>query len=230
MLWLTSYTCGGGSRARGGPPGAGGQRAAGSGRWAAGGGRPVPPPPKKRTGPSLHPTPPPPAHHVHVEVVGLGVEDLGEGLPGEEGHGGAVDPGVVGGAGHGGEVVLALLGVDAGAGELAVVGVDAVAGHGALHGDEAVGGHLVAQAAGPRVDHDADLPDLVDAHLAGRPGVVDLLHDLDLGVVVAGAEGAHLREPALLGARRDLGRVRVEHPPVLLAVLLVFGPRVGFAD
>lgn len=48
-------------------------------------------------------------HHVHVQVVGRGVEHLGKGLATEKGHAAAVDPRVVGGAGHGGQVVLALL-------------------------------------------------------------------------------------------------------------------------
>lgn len=46
---------------------------------------------------------------MHIQVVGLRVELLGEGLPHEEGHTGAVDPRVVGRRCHASQVVLALL-------------------------------------------------------------------------------------------------------------------------
>mmetsp|Transcript_7793 Transcript_7793/g.19842 ORF Transcript_7793/g.19842 Transcript_7793/m.19842 type:complete len:223 (+) Transcript_7793:15-683(+) len=54
-------------------------------------------------------------HHVHVQVVRGAVEHLGERLPAQERHGAAVHPRVVGRARHGRQVVLPLLGVDAGA-------------------------------------------------------------------------------------------------------------------
>ena len=54
------------------------------------------------------------------------------------------------------------------------------------------GGHLVAQAAATAVDHDAHLAGALNAHLVGGAPVVNLVHDLDLGVVVSGAECAEL--------------------------------------
>ena len=57
-----------------------------------------------------------------------------------------------------------------------------------------------------------------------------LVHHLDLGVVVPGAERAHLRQPPLLRPRAHLVGIRVEHPPVLLAVFLVLRPRVSLAQ
>lgn len=39
--------------------------------------------------------------------------------------------------------------------------------------------------------------------------------------------GARLRQAALLGAHADLGGVCAQHAPVLLAVLLVLGPRIA---
>ena len=41
---------------------------------------------------------------------------------------------------------------------------------------------------------------------------------------------SNLREAALLGLERDLVRVGLQHAPVLLAVLLVLGPRVALAQ
>ena len=53
-------------------------------------------------------------------------------------------------------------------------------------------GHLVAEAAAAAVDHHAHLALVVDAHLLGGVVVVDLVHHLDLGVVVARSQGAQL--------------------------------------
>mmetsp|Transcript_111391 Transcript_111391/g.347208 ORF Transcript_111391/g.347208 Transcript_111391/m.347208 type:complete len:335 (+) Transcript_111391:524-1528(+) len=168
--------------------------------------------------------------HEHVQVLGGLVEDLGEGLTGEEGHRGAVHPGVICRRGHGGQVVLALLGMDPGARQLPVVDLDVVPRHGALHLDERICGNLVPQAAAPRVDHDADLALLVYAHLLRDELVVDLLHDLDLRVVVPGSQGAHLWESALLRAGGHLRGVSIQHASELLAVLLVLGPGVALAQ
>mmetsp|Transcript_60629 Transcript_60629/g.170854 ORF Transcript_60629/g.170854 Transcript_60629/m.170854 type:complete len:214 (+) Transcript_60629:358-999(+) len=142
---------------------------------------------------------------VHVQILGRLVEDLGEGLPRQERHRGAVHPGVVRRGGHRLQVVLALRGGDAGAGQLPVVRADVVPGHGALHLHQGVRGDLVPQAAAPGVDHDAHLALLVDAHLPRDELVVDLVDYLYLCVVVPGAEGAHLRQPPLLGAGGNLG-------------------------
>ena len=48
-------------------------------------------------------------HHVHVQIIGLCAELLGEGLAHQEGHAGAVHPGVVSRCSHPRQVVLALL-------------------------------------------------------------------------------------------------------------------------
>ena len=62
-------------------------------------------------------------------------------LSGEEGHGGAVDPGVVPGGRHALQVVLALGRVDAGARQLPVVHYDVVPLHRFLHGNQGVFTH-----------------------------------------------------------------------------------------
>jgi hypothetical protein len=68
------------------------------------------------------------------------------------------------------------------------------------------------QASAAAVNEDAHLALPVDAHALGGISVVDLLDDLHLGVVVAGAKRAELRETALLGPHAHLGGVSVEHP------------------
>ena len=75
-------------------------------------------------------------------------------------------------------------------------------------------GALVAQAAAARVDHHAHLPDRLEPHLRRRLPVEDLVHHLDLRIVVASAQGAQLRQPALLRARRHRRRVRRQHAAV----------------
>ena len=62
---------------------------------------------------------------------------------------------------------------------------------------------LVAQAAAARVDHDADLPHLVNAHLAGSCLVKHLVHHLDLCVVVSRTQSAHLQPER--GSRTETG-------------------------
>mmetsp|Transcript_55596 Transcript_55596/g.144526 ORF Transcript_55596/g.144526 Transcript_55596/m.144526 type:complete len:323 (-) Transcript_55596:222-1190(-) len=167
---------------------------------------------------------------VHVEILGGLVEDLRERLPGEEGHRRAVHPGVVGGGGHGLHVILALGRLDARASQLPVVSPDVVTGHGALHLHQGVGRDLVAEASAAGVDHDAHLALLIDAHSPGNELVVDLVHHLDLSVVVARPESAELGQTALLGAGGHLVRVRPQHSPVLLAVLLVLWPGIPLAQ
>mmetsp|Transcript_44211 Transcript_44211/g.77086 ORF Transcript_44211/g.77086 Transcript_44211/m.77086 type:complete len:201 (-) Transcript_44211:938-1540(-) len=61
-------------------------------------------------------------NHMHVEIIRFSVELLREGLAHEEGHAGAVHPGIVGGRGHAGEVILSFRRVDARTGQLSVVG------------------------------------------------------------------------------------------------------------
>mmetsp|Transcript_30839 Transcript_30839/g.80958 ORF Transcript_30839/g.80958 Transcript_30839/m.80958 type:complete len:253 (-) Transcript_30839:552-1310(-) len=167
---------------------------------------------------------------VHVQVLWGLVEHLRERLTRQKRHGRPVHPGVVRGRRHPGQVVLALGRGDAGARELAVVHLDLVADHRPLHLHEGIRSDLVPEAAAARVDHDADLVDLVDAHLLGDEWVVDLLHDLHLRVVVPGAQGPHLGQPALLGPRGDLGGVGVEHAAVLLAMLLVLWPGITLPE
>ena len=77
-------------------------------------------------------------HQVHVQVVRSGVEHLGKGLAHQEGHGGAVHPGKVGGTGHGLQVVLPLLAGNARARQLPVVGVNLVTSHSFLHGRQRI--------------------------------------------------------------------------------------------
>ena len=59
-------------------------------------------------------------------------------LSGEEGHGGAVDPGVVPCGGHALQVVLALVRCDASAGQLPVIHYDLVPLHRLLHGNKGI--------------------------------------------------------------------------------------------
>ena len=115
---------------------------------------------------------------VHVEVVWSGVEHLGEGLPGQEGHTAPVDPGKVGGCCHPVEIVLTLLGLYPGAGQLPVVHLDVVSLHGLLHGDQSVCRHLVSKPSAAAVNHQHDLSSPLYAHVPRRELVVNLVHDL----------------------------------------------------
>jgi len=81
-------------------------------------------------------------HQVHVQLVRSGVEHLGEGLAHQEGHGGAVHPGKVGGTGHGLQVVLPFLAGNARTRQLPVIGVNLVTSHGFLHGCQRICCHL----------------------------------------------------------------------------------------
>mmetsp|Transcript_23195 Transcript_23195/g.31766 ORF Transcript_23195/g.31766 Transcript_23195/m.31766 type:complete len:305 (-) Transcript_23195:295-1209(-) len=166
-------------------------------------------------------------HHVDVQVVRGLLEVLAQRLPHEEGHAGSIHPGVVGRRRHGRQVVLSLLRGDLGAGELPVVGDDPVPHHGGLHGGERVRGHLVPQPPGPAVDHHTHLAQSLDAHPAGGEPVVDLVHHLQLAVVVAGAQRAQLRQAPLLGPAAHLAGVGLQHAAELLAVLLVLGPGIA---
>ena len=62
-------------------------------------------------------------------------------------------------------------------------------------------GHLVAEAAAAAVDHHAHLALMVDAHLLGSVVVVDLVHHLDLSVVVPRTQGAQLGETGMDGLK-----------------------------
>lgn len=164
---------------------------------------------------------------VHVEIIRGGVEHLGEGLAREEGHRAAVHPGEVRRRRHSLEVILSLHRVNSGAGQLSVIGLDLVPLHGLLHLHQGVGGHLVAEATAARVNHHDHLALLLDAHLGRAPLVVDLVHHLDLGVVVAGSQSSQLGQSTFLGPHAYLGGIGVEHSSVLLAMLLVLRPDVA---
>eukprot|EP00982_Pelagococcus_subviridis_P010751 31027-Pelagococcus_subviridis.AAC.5 len=169
-------------------------------------------------------------HHVHVQVVRGGVEHLRERLPAQKRHAAPVHPRVVRRARHGAEIVLALRRVNSRARQLSIVRLDPVPRHRALHLRQRVRRDLMTEPSAAAVDHHHDLPDGVHAHLLGGVRIEDLIHDLNLRVVIPRAERPHLREPALLRARADFVRVRGEHPPVLLAVLFVLRPRVPLSQ
>lgn len=102
--------------------------------------------------------------------------------------------------------------------------------HHTLHVHQRVRSHLVAQAATARVDHDQHLAATIDAHLLRTRRVENLVHHLDLRVVVPCTQCSHLRQSALLCARGDFGGVGIQHATVLLTMLLVFAPGVTFAE
>lgn len=56
----------------------------------------------------------------------------------EEGHTGAIDPGIIGSSCHALEVVLALLGGDVSTGQLAIVNVDLISRHCLLHLNQSI--------------------------------------------------------------------------------------------
>lgn len=55
-------------------------------------------------------------------------------------------------------------------------------------------GDLMTKSSASRMDHDADLPFEFDAHLVGGPWVEDLVHHLDLCVVVSRSKRSQLEE------------------------------------
>lgn len=60
--------------------------------------------------------------------------------------------------------------------------------------------HLVSEASAAAVDHNAHLTFVVDSHLLGGVVVVDLIHHLDLSVVVSCSQSPqlkHTKTPAL---------------------------------
>mmetsp|Transcript_41766 Transcript_41766/g.100237 ORF Transcript_41766/g.100237 Transcript_41766/m.100237 type:complete len:213 (+) Transcript_41766:373-1011(+) len=70
---------------------------------------------------------------VHVQVLRRLVKDLGECLPGQEGHGGSIDPRVVGRGSHTSQVILPLSRLNSCTGQLPVVCLNFVAIHCSLH-------------------------------------------------------------------------------------------------
>jgi hypothetical protein len=80
---------------------------------------------------------------------------------------------------------------------------------------DVVGADLVPETARARVDHHTELA-RVDPEPFRRCDIVDLVDDLHLDEVVAGAEAAHLSESTLTSPSADLGRVGTgDHAAVL---------------
>ena len=118
-------------------------------------------------------------------------EDLGEDLASLPHEQLPVAPGEVGRGPHRAEILLALVAMDRGAGQLPVGQFDAVlGGHFAEIGQRIIA-NLVAQAARAAMDHHADLVQL-QAHRAGGRFVADFRHDLHFQEMVARAERAAL--------------------------------------
>ena len=138
----------------------------------------------------------------------------------------AIGQGAVDAGAHGAEVGAAQVGVEGGAGQLPVRQVDAVLAGGQGHALEVVGADLVPQAAGAAVDAHHHRP-LLQAVGGGDGRVVDGLHLLDLQVVVAGAQGAHLVTLAALGLVGDLLGIGPGHAPLLLDAAQVLWPAVA---
>mmetsp|Transcript_21819 Transcript_21819/g.50168 ORF Transcript_21819/g.50168 Transcript_21819/m.50168 type:complete len:264 (-) Transcript_21819:589-1380(-) len=168
-------------------------------------------------------------HDRHVKLVRSCAKCLRESLPRQKSHRRAVHPCVVGGGAHACEVCFPLRRVDPRARELPVVGDDLVASHRLLHLHERIRRHLVAETSRARMDQHANLSLPLKAHLRCRLLVEDLLHHLNLCVVVARAKCAELRQTALLRTCGDSVGVGAQHPTVLLAVLFVLSPSVALA-
>mmetsp|Transcript_32706 Transcript_32706/g.40193 ORF Transcript_32706/g.40193 Transcript_32706/m.40193 type:complete len:206 (-) Transcript_32706:407-1024(-) len=167
-------------------------------------------------------------NHVHVQIFGRLVEDLRKCLSRQEGHGRTVHPGIVCCCRHCLQVVLTFIGMDPGTCQLPVVGADVVAGHGSLHVDQRVCGNLVSQTTATRMDHDTDLSFLVNAHLFGHKLIIDLVHHLDLRIVIPSAQGAQLWQSTLLCSAGYLSGIGIQHATILFTVFFVFRPCISF--
>jgi len=108
----------------------------------------------------------------------------------------------------------------ASAAQLPVRQIDAVLPGGSQHDAQVVVADLVAEAAGPAVDHHRDLAGEEPERLRGRL-VEDLLDELHLHEVIAGPERPELRLAALDRPPRHLVRVGARQHPALLDVLQV---------
>ena len=129
----------------------------------------------------------------------------------------AVDP-----CAHRAEIVLADLGINRRAGELAIGKTDAVLRGGDRHPLQEIGADLVPEASRAAVDHHHDVAE----RKAVRPRdrlVVHAGHFLHFEIVVAAAERTHLVALALFRLRRDATGLGVLHLPVLLDSLEILG-------
>ena len=108
-----------------------------------------------------------------------------------------VGEGGVGGAVRRREVVLALRRPERRAGQLLILHRNAVPPHGFLEHLEKIAGYLVAETAGPAVDHHHDLIVAGDPERRRCHGVKDPVvgGDLHLQVMVAGPQRAELMDP-----------------------------------
>lgn len=156
-------------------------------------------------------------------------EDVLERFPDPMGYHLPVGPCVVCAAAHGAVVVLAELRVERGACQLPVREPDGVLLDVALHLLKVVRGYLVPASAGSAVDRDGDLPLLQPEGLGGLlvEGAVD---DIQLQEVVPGSQGSQLGKSSLAGFVAHLGRIGIEHVPVLLGGIEVLLPSVSVLD
>ncbi len=166
---------------------------------------------------------------LHAEPLPARAEDLLEGRADLVQHHLPVGEGEVAGAGHGREVLAGLRRAERRAGELPVGQLDPGARRHARHPAHVVGADLVAEPARAGVDHHHHLAG-ADAEGARGPLVEHVRDDLDLEEVVARAEAADLRAPALEGPAAHRRRVRAGHHAALLGVREVVLRRVPAPD
>ena len=127
----------------------------------------------------------------------------------------AVGERAIDGGAHGAEIALADFRFDRRTGELAVGQRDPGRRRRRHHLPQELGADLMAEAARPAMDGHHDLV-LFEAKASCGFLVEDLGDRLDLEVVIAGAERAHLAPLAFLGAIGDVAGLRARHLPAFL--------------
>merc|ERR1739838_771032 len=104
-------------------------------------------------------------YDVHVQIIRCGVKHLGKGLPSQKSHTASVDPSKVSCSCHSIEVVLTLLGLDPGTGQLSVIYLYLVSLHSFLHCHQSICSHLMTKPSTATVNHQYNLANSLNPHL-----------------------------------------------------------------
>ena len=129
------------------------------------------------------------------------------------------------------QVVLTLRGSNLSTSQLMIIDYDPVSLHGFFHSFKSICGYLVAQEdSASTFDHHTHLSLMAGAHFLSYRLTENLINNMDFYIVIACSQSPQLEEASFLSPCWDFIGVSLQHPSVLLTMLLVLCAGIAFSQ